>query len=102
MGSSRQITESQLERAQADLAVRVKALTDQGIEAGTFKRDPLWRRLDGRVRQISMRLRKVAEVEANNETVARLKVERAARIAAEKAERKGGEAGKKVKTEKEE
>ncbi len=98
MGTSRRITESQLERAKADLAVRVKALQEKGIESKKFKSDPQWRNLDAHVRQISMRLRKIAEVEANNETVAKLKAERVARIAAEKAELK---AGKKAKPEKE-
>jgi len=101
MGTSRTITESQLERAKAELAVRVKALTEKGLEAKKFKSDPVWRKLDAQVRQINARLRKVTEIEANNEEVARLKVERTARIAAEKAERKAGTAGKKGKPEKE-
>src|SRR6266852_4423461 len=101
MGTSRLITESQLDRAKAALAVRVKALQDKGVEAKVFKSDPVWRKLDGRVRQISRRLRKIAEVEHNNEETERLKKERAVRIAAEKAERKAGAAGKKTKPEKE-
>lgn len=100
MGTSRRITESQLERAKAELAVRVKALTDGGVDAKKFKSDPVWRKLDARVRQISMRLRKVAEIESNNAEVARLKEERLARIVAEKAERKAA-GGKKAKPEKE-
>ena len=101
MGTSRRITESQLERAKAALAVRVKALQEKGMEAKKFKNDPQWRNLDAHVRQISMRLRKIADVEANNEEVAKLKVERLARVAAEKAERKAGPGGKKAKPEKE-
>jgi hypothetical protein len=57
--------------------------------------------LDAQVRQISARLRKIAEVETINAEVSKLKVERLARIAAEKAERKTGAAGKKAKPEKE-
>ena len=101
MGTSRRITESQLERAKAALAVRVMALKEKGLEAKKFKSDPQWRHLDANVRQISARLRKVAEIEANNEEVAKLKVERVARVAAEKAERKAGTGGKKGKPEKE-
>jgi hypothetical protein len=101
MGTSRRITESQLDRAKAELAVRVKALQEKGVESKLFKRDPHWRMLDAQVRQISARLRKIAEVETVNEEVAKLKVERLARIAAEKAERKAGTAGKKAKPEKE-
>ncbi len=100
MGTSRQVTESQLERAKAALAVRVKALESKGVESGKFRNDPQWRKLDARVRQIIARLRKVGEIEANNAELLRLKEEREARIAAEKAERKAG-AGKKAKPEKE-
>jgi hypothetical protein len=101
MGTSRQITESQLERAKADLAVRVKALEEKGLDAKKYNNDPLWRKLDAHVRQISMRLRKIAEVEATNAEVAKHKAERLTRVAAEKAERKAGAAGKKAKPEKE-
>src|SRR5438067_2021400 len=101
MGTSRRITESQLERAKAALAVRVKTLHDKGIDAKTFRRDPHWRQLDARVRQIAMRLRTIAGVEAVNAQIEKLKVERVARLAAEKAERKVGAGGKKGKPEKE-
>ena len=101
MGTSRRITESQLDRAKAELAVRVKALQEKGIDSKKFKSDPHWRKLDAHVRQIGARLRKIAEVETINEEVAKLKVERLARVAAEKADRKTGAAGKKAKPEKE-
>ena len=101
MGSSRQITESQLERAKAALAVRVKALEENGLERKAFKTDPHWRRLDARLRQINMRLRRLAEVETNNAEIEKLRGERLARVAAEKADRKAGAAGKKPKPEKE-
>jgi len=101
MGTSRRITESQLERAKSELAVRVKTLQEKGIDSKKFKSDPHWRMLDAHVRQIGARLRKIAEVETVNEEIAKLKVERLAQIAAEKAERKSGTAGKKAKPEKE-
>jgi hypothetical protein len=101
MGTSRRITESQFDRAKADLAVRVKALQEKGVDSKKFKSDPHWRMLDAHVRQIGARLRKIAEVETINEEVAKLKVERLAQIAAEKADRKTGAAGKKAKPEKE-
>lgn len=101
MGTSRRITESQMERAQAALAVRVKALKEKGVEAKKFKSDPAWRKLDARVRQIRMRLRVLTEVETNNAEVVRLKAERVVRTAAEKAERKAN-AGKKAKPDKDE
>ena len=101
MGTSRQITESQLERAKAELAVRVKALQEKGLDARKHNSDPMWRMLNARVRQISMRLRKITEVEMINADVAKHRAERQAQIAAEKAERKAGAAGKKAKPEKE-
>ena len=100
MGTSRRITESQLERAKAALAARVKALEEKGVEKKDFSTDPTWRKLDARVRQINMRLRTVATIETNNAEVEKLKVERLARRAAEKAEHRAG-AGKKAKPEKE-
>jgi protein required for attachment to host cells len=100
MGTSRHITESQLDRAKAALAMRVKALLGKQVDAKKFKTDPQWRKLDARVRQIAMRLRKVSEVESVNADVVRLREERVARIAAEKAERKVA-GGKKAKPEKE-
>lgn len=100
MGTSRRITESQLDRAKTALAVRVKALTEKKVEAKKFKNDPTWRRLDARVRQIASRLRKVAEIETNNAEVTKHREERIARAAAEKAELKAG-GGKKAKPEKE-
>jgi hypothetical protein len=100
MGTSRKITESQLDHAKAALAVRVKALQGKQVEQKKFKTDPQWRKLDARVRQIARRLGALAGVEANNAEVSRLKEERIVRIAAEKAERKAA-GGKKAKPEKE-
>ena len=100
MGTSRQITETQLGNAKAALAVRVKALQDKQVDPKKFKSDPQWRKLEARVRQIARRLRTVASVEAVNADVLRLREERLARITAEKAERKAA-GGKKAKPEKE-
>ncbi|HEY3969734.1 MAG TPA: hypothetical protein VGM05_34635 [Planctomycetaceae bacterium] len=100
MGTSRKITESQLERAKSALAGRVTALTEKKVEKKKFKHDPVWRKLDARVRQIAARLRKVAEVETNNADVIKHKEDRIARVAAEKAELKAS-GGKKAKPEKE-
>jgi hypothetical protein len=98
MGTSRQITESQLERAKTALAARAKALSDKQVEEKKFKHDPVWRLLDARVRQIAARLRKVAEIETNNANVLKHKEERIAQAAAEKAELKAA-GGKKSKPE---
>jgi hypothetical protein len=100
MGTSRKITETQLDHAKAALAVRVKTLQGKQVEPKKFKTDPQWRKLDARVRQIAMRLRTLANVEAVTADVARLREERIVRIAAEKAERKAT-GGKKAKPEKE-
>ena len=100
MGTSRKITESQLGHAKAALAVRVKALQEKQVDPKKFKTDPQWRKLDARVRQINRRLRKLADVESVNASVVRLRGERIARIAAEKAELKAA-GGKKAKLEKE-
>jgi hypothetical protein len=101
MGTSRPKTETQLEQAKAALELHVKALQAKGTDAKKFKTSPQWRSLDAKVRQIRMRLRKIAEIEANNQELAKLKVERTARLAAEKAERKAG-TSKKPKAAKDE
>jgi hypothetical protein len=88
-----------LDHARAALAVRVETLKAKGVDAKKFRADPQWRRLDARVRQINMRLRKIAEIEAVNVEIAKLKVERLARVAIEKSERRSGAAGKKAKPE---
>ena len=100
MGTSRKITESQLDHAKAALAVRVKTLQGKQVDPKKFKTDPQWRNLEARVRQIARRLRTLADVEAVTADVARLREERIVRIAAEKAERKSA-GGKKAKPEKE-
>ncbi|HEY2252399.1 MAG TPA: hypothetical protein VGH74_15105 [Planctomycetaceae bacterium] len=100
MGTSRKITETQLDHAKAALAVRVKTLQGKNVEPKKFKADPQWRNLDARVRQIAGRLRTLTDIEAVTADVARLKEERLVRIAAEKAERKAA-GGKKPKPEKE-
>lgn len=100
MGTSRKITETQLEKAKAALAVRVKALKEKGVDGKKFKHDPKWRQLDGKVRQISARLVKVGEVESQNEDLIRHKEERQAQLAAKKAEKKAGVKKEKEKDEK--
>lgn len=101
MGTSRQTTESQLKEAKAALERRVAALKEKNIEAKAFKNDPKWRELDGYVRQIGARLRKVAEIEKNNEELTQHKTERQAQLATKKAERRDEIAGKKPKADKE-
>ena len=99
MGTSRKITESQLERAQSALAARAKALSEKKIDSKKYKTDPVYRNLDAKVRQIRSRIKKIAEVENNNIEVAKHKLERQSQAAAEKAERKAA-GGKKPKAEK--
>ena len=95
MGTSRKVTETQLDKAKAALAARVTA---KGVDAKGLKNDPKWRLLDGKVRQIAGRIRKIAELEAVEADLARHKIERQAQVAAKKAEKKAGV--KKVKEDK--
>jgi hypothetical protein len=98
MGIDRQVTESQLANARRALEARVAALKTKGVELRQFKRDPVWRNLDAKVRQILGRLHRVGEAENLNAELARLKEENAQRRAAKKAEKKRA---KKAKPEKE-
>ena len=90
MGTSRKVTETQLDKAKAALAARVSALKTKGVEAKGLKNDPKWRLLDGKVRQIAGRIRKIAELEAVEADLAKHKIERQAQLAAKKAEKKAG------------
>lgn len=98
MGTSRKVTETQLDKAKAALAARVSALKAKGVEAKGLKNDPKWRLLDGKVRQIAGRIRKIAELEAVEADLAQHRIERQAQLAAKKAEKKAGV--KKVKEDK--
>ncbi|MCY2968375.1 MAG: hypothetical protein NT069_32880 [Planctomycetota bacterium] len=90
MGTSRKITESQLDKAKAALKSRAEALKSKGVEAKKLKLDPKWRELDGKVRQVSARLRKVAELETTATDLAQHKIERQALLAQKQIERKAG------------
>lgn len=98
MGTSRKVTETQLDKAKAALAARVAALKAKGVDAKGLKNDPKWRLLDGKVRQIAGRIRKIAELEAVEADLAQHRIERQAQLAAKKAEKKAGV--KKVKEDK--
>lgn len=98
MGTSREITEAQLQDAKAALQVRVAAMQQAGQEKANFDRDPVWRKLQSRVRQIQTRLRAITEVEVVSAELAQRKIDNDARKAAEAAERKSGV--KKAKPEK--
>jgi hypothetical protein len=101
MGTSRQITEGQLEQAKSDRDLRAKALEGKGIGKDKFHRDPQWRSLDAKVRQIVGRLRHITEVETVDEDLKKSKEDRLAARAARRVERKASRsAAKKPKPEK--
>lgn len=84
MGTSRKITERQIADAKAKLDSRGQELQSQGVSAEQLSRDPIWRKLDAKNRQINGRLRRVAEIETQNTELLKLKSEKAAQKAAEK------------------
>jgi hypothetical protein len=88
MGTSRQITEGQLQQAKSDLEARAKALEGKGIAKEKHRRDPQWRSLDAKVRQITGRLRHITEVETIDSELKKSKEDSVARRAARRAERK--------------
>lgn len=83
MGTSRQITESQLTEARHALKLRSEKLAADGIEPDKMKRDPKWRHLSAQARKIVGRLKKLSEVEALD---AELAQRRAEKLAGEPAE----------------
>ncbi|HVW03079.1 MAG TPA: hypothetical protein VHB77_22150 [Planctomycetaceae bacterium] len=97
MGTSREITERQLQDAKAAVQRRVAALEKSGVDREGCERDPQWRRLDAHARQVNARLRKIRQVESLDAELARLKQEKAAAAEAEAAAPAKEEAPKKKK-----
>jgi len=85
MGTSRKITERQSADAKTALEARVKVLQSEGLNAEQFARDPIWRKLDAKARQVNGRLRQIAALESQNAELLKLKAEKAAKKAAEKS-----------------
>ena len=66
MGQKRPNLEWQLSHASNELSAWEKDLDQQGVAAATRARNPKWRNLNARCRQLRHRLAAVATVEANN------------------------------------
>lgn len=81
MGTPRQITENQLSRKQAELDHHTAKLKSAGKTDADLCNDTKWRHLSGDASQLRARLARIAEVEANNAEVARLKAEREGAVA---------------------
>lgn len=88
MGTNRTTTTRQLESAKEALKSRVATLKQAGSESKDFDRDPQWRNLNARVRQINSRLRAITEVETNNAAIEQLRVDNLAKRAEKKAAKK--------------
>lgn len=69
MPLSQDTLERQLELAKAALAEWSKSLEGQGVAAAEFRKDPKWRSLNADCVQVQRRLRRVAEIQANNAEV---------------------------------
>jgi uncharacterized membrane protein len=87
MGTSRKITENQLQEAKQAVQLRATTLKDSGTAVKDLKRDPLWRKLDAKARQVATRLKRIGATEALNAEVAERKVTSLAAKVAKKAER---------------
>jgi len=81
MPLSRSTLEFQTSQAKAALAKWVAVLTEKGVERPAFRRDPKWRQLNADCNMIKRRLNRVAEIEANNEDVAKRKADKLAALA---------------------
>ena len=69
MGQKRPNLEWQLSHASNELATCEKELDQQGLASEARPRNPKWRNLNARCRQLRSRLSAVAKVEANNESL---------------------------------
>ncbi len=82
MGLKRDNLEWQLSRASSELTAYEKQLDAAGTAAGVRSKNPKWRNLNARCRQLRHRLLAVGQVEANNVAVAQRKEAKSAEAAA--------------------
>ncbi|MFN0195504.1 MAG: hypothetical protein ACKVT0_02060, partial [Planctomycetaceae bacterium] len=93
----------ELEIANLKLAAWVKSLDGKGVEATARRRDPVWRSLNAKCKQLRVRLKAVANIAANDAEVARLKTEKLAapkEVKAPKPEKSEKSGKEKTKTPK--
>ena len=83
MGTSRSLTERQLQEAKQALTAHASTLEADGVARAQMKRNPRWRHLDAKARQISQRLKRIGATEALNAEVIRLREAKLAAAAAE-------------------
>lgn len=69
MGQKRPNLEWQLSHASTELAAYEKELDQSGLAVEARPRNPKWRNLNARCRQLRHRLNAVAKIEANNEAL---------------------------------
>lgn len=82
MGLKRDNLEWQLGRFGAELSAYEKQLDENGVASTARSRDPKWRNLNARCRQLRNRLNAVTKVEATNAEVAQRKEANSAEPAA--------------------
>ncbi len=80
MGQKRGTLEWQLSRASTELSSCEKDLDQKGIAADARKRNPKWRNLNARCRQLRNRINAVSRVEAINQEVLQRKTAAAAAV----------------------
>lgn len=81
MGMKRDNLEWQLNRASTELSAFENELDQNGVAADARSRNPKWRNLNARCRQLRSRLNAVTKVEATNAEVAQRKESTSAEVA---------------------
>ena len=81
MGMKRDNLEWQLNRANTELSAFEKQLDQDGVAAEVRSRNPKWRNLNSRCRQLRHRLIAVGKVETNNADVTQRKAAKSAEAA---------------------
>jgi hypothetical protein len=87
MGTPRATTERQLSAAKAALEERARQLKTLGKAEGQFSRDPVYRQLASKVKQVGKRLTTIAALEAQNAELEKAAAEKREAKIAEKAQR---------------
>ena len=81
MGLKRPVLERSLSFVAEDLAKLVKILEGRGVDVKAYKRDPKWRELSAKCRQIRRRINTVDAIAARDAECVRLKAAKAAAAA---------------------
>jgi hypothetical protein len=85
MAKDRHHRELQVERAKASLDRHVDARKKKGVEGKALERDPVWRKLNARLHQATVRVRAITALETLEQKLKQVRAEAASQPKVKKA-----------------